>query len=147
MVVKLRYLPPGNWQHAKCKDVPLSSAYDPFFGVEPDTEEDEAKSHAIDFCNGDADGIICPIRHQCLLFALTNNAKEGVWGGTNEITRKAIRKQYPARRDGKPNPEWKWHKETEILAGLNRKEIEAELRREQEEELRESLESSLTTLI
>lgn len=130
MVVKLRYSPPGNWQKAKCKDVPLSAKYDPFFGIEQDTEEDEAKVHAVDFCNGDYDGVTCPIRHECLLFALTNNEKEGVWGGTNEVTRKAIRKKYPARRDGKPNQEWKWYSENEILAGLNRKEIEAELRQE-----------------
>lgn len=135
MVAKLRLLPPGNWQKAKCKDVPLSPTYDPFFGVEYDDfgvqlDEEESKSHAVDFCNGDADGVICPIRHQCLLFALTNNAKEGVWGGTTEITRKAIRKKWPARRDGKPREEWEWHSEQEILAGLNRKEIEAELKQE-----------------
>lgn len=130
MVVKLRYSPPDNWRLAKCSNVPLSPTYDPFFGEELDTEEDEAKAHAVDYCNGSADGVVCPIRHQCLLFALTNNEKDGVWGGTTEVTRKAIRKKYPARRDGKPNPEWKWHSENEILVGLNRREIEAELRQE-----------------
>jgi WhiB family redox-sensing transcriptional regulator len=130
LVVKLRYPPPGNWEKAKCKDVPLSSDYDPFFGIEADADEDLAKSQAVAFCNGDYDGNVCPIRHQCLLFALTNNEKIGVWGGTTEITRKGIRKKFPARRDGKPNPEWKWHQENEILQGLNRKEIEKEVQRE-----------------
>ena len=130
MVVKLRYLPPGNWQNAKCKNLPLSSKYDPFFGMEEDTEEDEAKAHAVDFCNGAADGIVCPIRHECLLFALTNNEKEGVWGGTTEVTRKAIRKKFPARRDGKPNLSWKWYTEENALEGLRKSDIQAELQRE-----------------
>jgi hypothetical protein len=139
LVAKLRYPPPGNWQRAKCKDVPLSSKYDPFFGVEFDAEdnqldEDEAKSHAIIWCNGTADNVVCPIRAECLLFALTNNEKAGIWGGTDEVTRKAIRKKLPARRDGKPNLQWKWMSKEEALEGLNRKEIEAEVKRERYEE-------------
>ncbi len=112
MVIKLRLTPPGNWEHAKCKDIPLSNTYDPFFGMETGYEEDEAQDHAISFCNGDYDYSPCPIRDSCLLFALTNNEKEGVWGGTSPVTRKAIRKKYPANRNGKSNKDWKWFSET-----------------------------------
>lgn len=135
MVLKLRYPPPENWKNAKCKDVPLSSVYDPFFGVEYDEEgteleEEESKIHAIDFCNGNYDNNICPIRHECLLFALTNNAKEGVWGGTTEVTRKAIRKKYPALKSGKPNGNWQWMSQTTALEGLNQKQVTEELNQE-----------------
>ena len=133
MVAKLRYEPPGNWQNAKCKNLPLSNIYDPFFGVEEDTEEDEAKSHALDMCNGVADGVVCKSRIGCLLFALTNNEKYGVWGGTDEETRKGIRKKFPARRDGKPNPSWEWMSKEKALEGLNVKEIKAEVNRDKGE--------------
>lgn len=132
MVLKLRYPPPDNWKDAKCKDTPLSQEYDPFFGIEYDVngfpvDEEEAKSHAVAFCNGDYDGVTCPVRHECLLFALTNNAKEGVWGGTTEVTRKAIRKKFPALKNGKPRKEWKWTTQESALEGLSKKKIEEEL--------------------
>lgn len=138
MVLKLRYPPPDDWQNAKCKNTPLSGTYDPFFGVEHDIDgnaldEDEAKDHAVAFCNGDYDGITCPIRHGCLLFALTNNAKEGVWGGTTEITRKAIRKKFPALKSGKPRDEWRWMTQDSALEGLSKKKIADELQMETQE--------------
>lgn len=128
MVIRLRYNPPDGWDDAKCKNIPLSRTYDPFFGVEYDAdgneiEEEEAKSHAIEFCNGEADDNICPIRHECLLFALTNNAKEGVWGGTDEITRKAIRRKFPPLRNGKPRDEWEWKTKEEWLENLQKERL------------------------
>lgn len=128
MVQKLRVSPPDFWRNAKCKDVPLSTTYDPFFGVEFDAEgneldEEESKSHAIDFCNGTVDGSVCPIRHECLLFALTNNEKDGIWGGTDEITRRAIRRKWPPLRNGKPREEWKWIQGKESLKGLQRERL------------------------
>lgn len=95
----------------------VNSDYDPFFSEdEIDTEE------AVNFCNGEADGVICPIREQCLLFALTNNERFGVWGGCNELTRKAIRKKFPSK-GGKRNNQWQWMSEEEALKGLSRERL------------------------
>jgi WhiB family transcriptional regulator, redox-sensing transcriptional regulator len=124
MVLRLRHPPPDDWNDAKCKWplFPLSRDYDPFF-----EEEDEDKQDALDFCNGNADGVVCPIRHDCLIFALTNNCKDGIWGGTNEVTRKAIRKRYPPKKHGVPREEWAWTTERDSLKGLSREQILVEL--------------------
>lgn len=127
LVTKLRVLPPDNWRKAKCKDTVIGrygdpDFYDPFFD---DQEE------AVRFCNGTDDGNVCPIRHECLIYALTNNEKWGTFGGTSEITRKAIRKKFPAQRNKEPNPDWEWMSEEDALEGLDRSELQKELDKEQ----------------
>lgn len=72
---------------------------DPFF----EGEEDEA----VAFCRGTEDGKPCPQLQNCLIFALLNNERDGVWGGTSPDDRKAIRKKWPLRRGKQPRPEWK----------------------------------------
>lgn len=117
MVLRLRDAAPENWDGAKCLTVQVGKDYDPFFSEDAvDTEE------AVNFCNGEADGVTCPIREQCLLFALTNNERFGVWGGANEITRKAIRKKFPSK-GGKRNSQWQWMSEEEALKGLSREKL------------------------
>ena len=95
MVLKLRVEAPGGWDKAKCRGKALNGD-DPWFEDEP---------VAMEFCNGP---VVCPIREQCLLFALVNNERCGVWGGTTEVDRKAIRKQWPLRSGRVPRPEWHW---------------------------------------
>jgi hypothetical protein len=112
VVLKPRYNAPGNWEKAKCRKMRVTRDYDPFF-------DEEDNTNALDFCNGDADGVICPIRNECLLFALTNNCKEGVWGGSSEITRKALRKRWPLKRGKEPRPEWKWMTQEQALGDLD----------------------------
>lgn len=93
---------------------------DPWFD-ESDQEE------AINFCNGEADGVVCPIRHECLIFALTNNEKQGVWGGMSERDRKATRKLYPWKARLASNPNWKWMepgKAVSMLRPSQRKELD-----------------------
>lgn len=77
-------------------------------------DQEEAK----DFCNGATDGNVCPIRQKCLVFALTNNHREGVWGGMSELGRKALRKRWPLR-GRTPREEWRWYSEEEALAGID----------------------------
>lgn len=72
---------------------------DPFF--------EGPEEAAIDLCRGTSDGEVCPKLHDCLIFALLNNSKIGVWGGTGEGDRRAIRKQWPLRRGKVPRPEWR----------------------------------------
>jgi hypothetical protein len=115
VVRHLRYEAPDNrWEHAKCFIIGMLDGYDPYF-VKENTEEEKA---ALDFCNGKQDGEKCPVRHECLLFALTNNEKEGVWGGVGETDRKALRRRWPLRKgtreEGRttwqPRKEWKWYR-------------------------------------
>ena len=77
-------------------------------------DQEEAK----DFCNGTVDNVVCPIRENCLIFALTNNHREGVWGGMSELARKALRKRWPLR--GRvPRDEWHWMSEEDALADVD----------------------------
>lgn len=122
MVINLRMDPPDIWESAKCRPFPPTRDEDPFFDEEDNTE-------ALAFCNGTADGIVCPLRNECLLFALVNNCKEGVWGGTSEITRKAIRKKYPPSRAQQLRDEWTWTSEKDALQGLSKQRL---LKEEQE---------------
>jgi WhiB family redox-sensing transcriptional regulator len=39
----------------------------------------------------------CPVRNECLEFAITTNQEFGVWGGTSEDERRVLRRQWRAR--------------------------------------------------
>jgi hypothetical protein len=126
MVLKLRENPPdNNWEGAKCHKIDIRTD-DPFF-----SDDEYDIQDAADFCNGTFDGNVCPIRDKCMLFALTNNEKFGVWGGTTPLCRKAIRKKYPSK-GGKKNEQWHWMTEEKALEGLSREKLKREL----DEELR-----------
>ena len=116
MVLRLRTPPPNQWKDAKCRIIGVSADYDPWFD---DMDE------ALIFCNGEADGVVCPIREECLVFACTNNLREGVWGGMSELSRKALRKRWPLI--GKtPRPEWVWRTEENALKGVRLADLLAE---------------------
>lgn len=124
MVLRLRVASPGNWQEAKClgvKTADTAEDYDPFFPA--DTDSDGVRD-AKDFCNGEADGVVCPIREQCLMFALTNNEKHGVWGGMDELGRRGLRKKWPLTGGRKtPRDEWTWMQTSEAVEGLEMAEL------------------------
>jgi WhiB family redox-sensing transcriptional regulator len=40
----------------------------------------------------------CPVREQCLQFALLTNQESGIWGGTSEDERRRLRKRWLAHR-------------------------------------------------
>jgi transcription factor WhiB len=95
-----------DWDLAKCAGmIETRDDEDPWF------KDEQA---ALSFCNSESEP--CPIREQCLIFALMNNCSTGVYGGMSELDRKALRKMYPLRRSYKvdgvttwdPRPEWKW---------------------------------------
>lgn len=118
MPIKLNVNPPEGWARAKCKGT-VQGGYDPFF-------DDDEMPEAVEFCNGTADGVVCPIREQCLIYALGNREKFGVWGGASELTRKGILKKYPPKTKEVP-PEWQWMTEAEALQGLDIRALEREL--------------------
>ena len=39
----------------------------------------------------------CPVRQECLEFAITSNQEFGVWGGTSEDERRVLRRKWRAR--------------------------------------------------
>ena len=69
---------------AACRDIDTSW----FF---PDSEVNADVAPALAVCAS------CPVREECLEFALTTRQDDGVWGGTTEAERKRIR-----RRRSKP---------------------------------------------
>lgn len=93
MVMRLREGQPDFEElGGKCLEFPVSPERDPWF-----EEEDEA----IQICNGWSDGVVCPARHECLIFSLINNEAYGVWGGMYSDDRATLRRFTP-RED------WEW---------------------------------------
>jgi hypothetical protein len=126
VVLRLRVAAPGGWARAKCRGQVQrlpgdDDVYDPFFAEMPDDEQD-----AVDYCNGTIDGRQCPVRDDCLIFALTNNERFGVWGGMTELARKALRKKWPWRGGRIPRPEWRWMRTADALALVDPRELEVD---------------------
>jgi WhiB family redox-sensing transcriptional regulator len=72
---------PPWWHAALCK------------GVDPDLffpTQGEPTKEAKAVCAG------CPVRTECLEYALANSERTGVWGGTSERERRALRRQRAA---------------------------------------------------
>ncbi|MFD9947216.1 MULTISPECIES: WhiB family transcriptional regulator [Nonomuraea] len=95
---------------AKCLPFRPNPRRDPWF--------DPAQySDALAVCNGEADGLVCPMRQQCLEFACINNESIGIWGGLPPHDRRALRWE---RKAHLKNPktrttpwEWTWHPPTQ----------------------------------
>lgn len=71
---------------AACSGLPHSI----FFPAGEATEEDVA--YAKEICG------ICPVTEDCLEFAFETNQRSGVWGGTSEEDRRALRRKWLAAR-------------------------------------------------
>lgn len=106
LVMKLRTNSP-NWfnedhpeKEAKCTAFPGTREHDPWFGSADgiQTEDAEEMEDAKAVCLGLWDGRPCPLLKDCLEFAIINNERFGVWGGTTPDERRNIRK---LRREGK----------------------------------------------
>lgn len=114
IVLRLRRAAP-DWTKGKC----LGQATGPDFDPWSDNEEygyENQQELGLGICNGTEDGIVCPLRNECLLFALVNNERFGVWGGTSEIDRRALRKMWPwdSSNPSEPRPEWQWYAPGEV---------------------------------
>ncbi|MYY05817.1 MULTISPECIES: WhiB family transcriptional regulator [unclassified Streptomyces] len=80
-----------NWRmHAACRD----EDPDLFFPIGTTgpalVQAEEAKT----VCRG------CPVREQCLRWALENNQDAGVWGGLGENERRALKRRVRRRAHG-----------------------------------------------
>lgn len=120
MVLKLRMAAP-DWSRGKCYGIQPPPGNDPWFD---NTEEGytDLTDEGVGYCNGTDDGVACPLREECLRFALVNNEKAGVWGGMKEADRRIVRKLWPwdPRNPAEPHPEWYW-RPSEQLQVLYRK--------------------------
>lgn len=76
---------------AACRD----SAPELFFPVGATGLALEQIERAKDVCRR------CPVRAECLDFALETNQEAGVWGGTSEEERRGLRRERPTRRPEK----------------------------------------------
>ncbi len=81
-------------EEASCRKFRPTRDHDDFFG-DGTGKETEAKH----ICNGTYTGRVCPIREQCLQFALVNNEHYGVWGGLRALERAYIRKFVKDKKD------------------------------------------------
>lgn len=117
MVLHLRGQAP-DWEGANClgtapiREQGEEDVYDPWF------DEDDP-SPVLAVCNGENGYPVCPLRQQCLEFALYNNEKFGVWGGMSETDRKIMRRiwRWNSRLLG-PRPEWVWMSHEDLQQAL-----------------------------
>ena len=80
---------PDQWRHqARCRDVDP----DLFFPVGTTGMALEQIASAKEVCT------MCPAQGPCLEYALSTNQDSGVWGGTSEDERRALRRQWLRQR-------------------------------------------------
>lgn len=79
----------GSWRHlAACREVDPKLFF-PVGTAGPAVEAQVAGAKAI--CAA------CPIRGECLRFAVTTNQEYGIWGGLDEHERRDLRRQWRRR--------------------------------------------------
>jgi WhiB family transcriptional regulator, redox-sensing transcriptional regulator len=71
------------WQHAACRGQDASAFFAPAY-FERRAEKLAREAVAKAFCSR------CPVRDECLEYALTKRDPHGVWGGLNEMERRAV---------------------------------------------------------
>jgi WhiB family transcriptional regulator, redox-sensing transcriptional regulator len=82
----------------------LTADPDLFFPVAAGTAVAKQVSRALRICDG------CPVRQQCLDFALRTGEKDGIWGGTTpdeRIRARRARNRRPARGPWRELPEFR----------------------------------------
>ncbi len=73
------------WQRqARCKGA-LAEAFFPPVRVETKDERDYREARAKKVCSA------CPVVSECLAHALNTNEAHGIWGGLNEVERRALK--------------------------------------------------------
>lgn len=76
---------PGDWEErAACRDLDPSLAYRLFFPAQHRYAE---LAQARIIC------ATCPVKAECLAFALDTHQDHGIWGGTSERERRGIRRR------------------------------------------------------
>lgn len=72
------------WQHrAACKG-PQAAVFFPPSQAERKDEREEREGRAKQIC------AVCPVRRDCLDYAMSIREPHGIWGGLNELERKQL---------------------------------------------------------
>jgi hypothetical protein len=79
-------------KEASCRKFRPTRDHDDFFG-----DGTGSRSQAKHVCNGTYTDRVCPLREQCLKFALVNNEHYGIWGGLSVLERAYIRRFVPKK--------------------------------------------------
>lgn len=78
---------PHSWRYkAACKDEDTNTFYPPRHRSEYKRTADRAKS----FCFGGKNSTPCPVRSECLWFAVDTHEPHGIWGGLSHRERNAL---------------------------------------------------------
>ena len=87
-------LRPTTWNDEEWRDLGSCRELDTgmFFPIGQTGEAEVRIARAKKVCVG------CPVRQQCLEFAITTNQEYGIWGGHSEDERRVIRRQWRARQ-------------------------------------------------
>lgn len=80
MVIRWAFDRPAWQEHALCAGMPQDGL---FFAS--DDQGEKALQLAVQLCRR------CPVRCDCLDYALTNREEHGIWGGLTSVERKRIR--------------------------------------------------------
>lgn len=96
---------PAFFAEAPCRGLPGELFYPPLSTSGKDYGDSPNEIPAKRVCNG-SDGTDggpalgeCPVRDECLGYALEHNEKHGVWGGMGENTRRKLRRRWVAARN------------------------------------------------
>ncbi len=78
-----------NWLDANCKDAPSELFYPVV--TEDDRPDDGLFADTVDFyAEGKVYCASCPLREQCLAYAVENRERYGLWGGLSPLERRRI---------------------------------------------------------
>lgn len=77
-------------KQARCAGMPAEL----FFPESAGPEQREA----LRICNGYKDVAPCPVRDECLKYALDHGEEHGIWGGQTERARKRLQRAHPIPR-------------------------------------------------
>jgi hypothetical protein len=81
-------------KEARCVSFPATKEQDPWY---PEEDVEESYKEAKDICLGTY-STPCPLKDQCLEFALSNNERYGIWGGMSPEERANLRKERRLQR-------------------------------------------------
>lgn len=110
MVLVLRSEAP-DWTQAKCVHEDPTKVPLEILDLHFDENREE---EALAMCNGLDGNPVCPIRHECLLFSLKNNEKDGIWGGMTVEDRTYMRRFIPKEQ-------WEWQEPKSLEEQRNSK--------------------------
>lgn len=97
-----------NWDNAACQGVAKRLGYDPFFpNIIDENGEEYYDDGTIWAAFGDTSDYyseaksicdVCPIKDQCLTYALEQKERFGMWGGTTPIERRRVERRERRRK-------------------------------------------------